>query len=63
LNEPEKAKAVIAQANKQLAPHQQIRGFTIWPEEDFPRTHTLKVKRPEVLDKLQLIRKGIRAES
>jgi long-chain acyl-CoA synthetase len=63
MNEPDKARVVIAQANKQLAAHQQIRGFTIWPEEDFPRTHTLKVKRPEVLDKLQLIRKGIRAES
>jgi len=56
MDDSSKAKEVIQQANKQLAPHQQVRGFTIWPEEDFPRTHTLKVKRPEVLDKLQAIR-------
>ncbi|MEO8973576.1 MAG: AMP-binding protein [Ktedonobacteraceae bacterium] len=53
LDEPDKAKTIIQQANKQLAAHQQIRGFTIWPEADFPRTNTLKVKRPEVLDALQ----------
>ena len=53
MDDPSKAKAAIQQANKQLAPHQQIRGFTIWPEDDFPRTHTLKVKRPEVLERLQ----------
>ena len=52
LEEPDKAKTVIQQANKQLAAHQQIRGFTIWPDADFPRTNTLKVKRPDVLDAL-----------
>jgi long-chain acyl-CoA synthetase len=53
---PEQAKAAVRQANKQLAAHQQIRGFTVWPEKDFPRTHTLKVKRQEVLDALPTIR-------
>src|SRR5579863_8237859 len=53
LEDPDKAKMVIQQANKQLAAHQQIRGFTIWPDVDFPRTNTLKVKRPDVLDVLQ----------
>ncbi len=53
MEDPKEAKTVIRQANKQLASHQQVRGFTIWPEDDFPRTHTLKVKRPEVLEKLQ----------
>ncbi|TMB79633.1 MAG: hypothetical protein E6J48_11070 [Chloroflexi bacterium] len=57
LEDPSKAKTVIQQANKQLAPHQQIRGFTIWPEEDFPRTHTLKVKRLDVLSKLEKLHK------
>ncbi|HTI12955.1 MAG TPA: AMP-binding protein [Dictyobacter sp.] len=42
------AKSVIQRINKRLASHQQIRGFTIWSEEDFPRTHTLKVKRHDV---------------
>ena len=56
MDDSTQAKAVVQQANKQLASHQQIRGFTLWPEEDFPRTHTLKVKRLEVLDKLPAVR-------
>ena len=36
--------AIIRQANERLAPHQRIRGVTVWPDPDFPRTHTLKVK-------------------
>lgn len=56
MEDPAQAKAVIQQTNKQLAAHQQIRGFTIWPETDFPRTHTLKVKRPELLEKLSAVR-------
>src|SRR6266496_1345548 len=60
MEDPKEAKTVIRQANKQLASHQQVRGFTIWPEDDFPRTHTLKVKRPEVLDMLQAMRSEMR---
>src|SRR6266516_86319 len=56
MDDPNQAKSVIHQTNKQLAPHQQVRGFTVWPEEDFPRTHTLKVKRLDVLSKLEKIR-------
>ena len=56
MEDPTQAKGVIQQANKQLASHQQIRGFTIWPEADFPRTHTLKVKRPELLEMLPAVR-------
>src|SRR6266566_7668871 len=56
MDDPNHAKSVIQQTNKQLAPHQQVRGFTVWPEEDFPRTHTLKVKRLDVLSKLEKIR-------
>ena len=63
MDDPSQAKAAIQQVNKQLASHQQLRGFTVWPEEDFPRTHTLKVKRPEVLEKLQQIRMETKAES
>jgi long-chain acyl-CoA synthetase len=57
MDDPQQAKSVIQQANKQLAPQQQIRGFTIWPETDFPRTHTLKVKRQDVLNNLQELRR------
>jgi hypothetical protein len=28
----------------------------VWPEAEFPRTHTLKVKRQDVLNRLQEIR-------
>ncbi|HQW51413.1 MAG TPA: AMP-binding protein, partial [Tepidiformaceae bacterium] len=35
-------------ANEQLDARQQVLGWTVWPEEDFPRTHTLKVRRPLV---------------
>ena len=54
LDEPEDASAAaqeaVAWANGQLAEQQRIRGFTVWPEEDFPRTHTLKVKKQIVID-------------
>ncbi len=62
MEEPEKAKEVIQQANKQLAAHQQIRGFTVWPESEFPRTHTLKVKRQDVLARLPEVRRDARLE-
>jgi long-chain acyl-CoA synthetase len=57
MDDPTQAKAAIQTANKQLASHQQIRGYTNWPETDFPRTHTLKVKRQDVMDRLAVIRK------
>ncbi len=56
LEDPNKAKGIVQQTNKKLAAHQQIKGFTIWPEEDFPRTHTLKVKRHDVLNTLLQLR-------
>jgi long-chain acyl-CoA synthetase len=42
--------SVVRSANQILASHQQVQGFTLWPEEDFPRTHTLKIRKPLVLD-------------
>jgi long-chain acyl-CoA synthetase len=61
MDDPSQARAIIQQVNKQLASHQQIRGFTVWPEPEFPRTHTLKVKRQDVLNKLPEIRKQVKA--
>jgi long-chain acyl-CoA synthetase len=46
--EPGAAELAVHQANQVLDDRQQVHGFTIWPEVDFPRTHTLKVKRPLV---------------
>ena len=52
LESGEDAQEVVTWANQQLAEHQRVRGFTLWPEEDFPRTHTLKVKKQLVIDRL-----------
>ena len=52
LESGEDAQEVVTWANQQLAEHQRVRGFTLWPEEDFPRTHTLKVKKQIVIDRL-----------
>jgi long-chain acyl-CoA synthetase len=52
LEDPGTADDVIRVANAALAPHQQIRGMTVWPDPDLPRTHTLKVRKPEVLARL-----------
>jgi long-chain acyl-CoA synthetase len=37
--------ASVKEANKRLAQHQRVAAFRFWPEDDFPRTHTFKVKR------------------
>lgn len=47
-SEPNSAAAAVRLANEKLDARQQVLGWTTWPEEDFPRTHTLKVKRPLV---------------
>ena len=50
LSDPDSAKQAVDWANSQLAEQQRVRGFTVWPDEDFPRTHTLKVKNQVVID-------------
>ncbi len=41
--------AIIAEANRRLESHQRVQSWSVWPEEDFPRTaSTMKVKRGEV---------------
>jgi long-chain acyl-CoA synthetase len=52
MHDPNEAENAVAFANSRLADHQRIQGYTVWPLEDFPRTHTLKVKKREVLDML-----------
>ncbi len=39
------ARAAIERANESLAQHQQVRRWAIWPEADFPRTTTQKVRK------------------
>jgi long-chain acyl-CoA synthetase len=57
-----KAAEVVSAANKLLADHQRVRGFTIWPEEDFPRTHTLKVRKNLVMESLRSMPQSNRPE-
>ncbi len=40
--------AAVRAANATLGPNQRIAGWRLWPNPDFPRTHTLKVKRGAV---------------
>ena len=42
------AHVVIEQANKQLSSFQRIIDWSVWPEADFPRSATRKVKKEEV---------------
>jgi long-chain acyl-CoA synthetase len=39
---------MIKAANASLGQHQRVDGWRAWPETDFPRTHTLKVRRNQV---------------
>lgn len=39
---------LIGRANKALAEHQKVRRWVIWPDEDFPRTATQKIRKREV---------------
>ena len=50
LDKSDAAQEAVNWTNSQLAEYQRIRGFTVWTEEDFPRTHTLKVKNPVVIE-------------
>ena len=40
--------AIVKAANAELSMHQRIAAWRLWPERDFPRTHTLKIRRNEV---------------
>jgi long-chain acyl-CoA synthetase len=40
--------AAVKAANATLAVHARVAAWRFWPDADFPRTHTLKVKRDQV---------------
>lgn len=44
---------LIKQANEHLASYQQITDWSLWPDQDFPRTVTRKVKKNDVIDYLR----------
>jgi long-chain acyl-CoA synthetase len=49
---PDEAESIVRDANARLTGSQQIRSHSIWPDDDFPRTPTQKVKKRLVLDSL-----------
>jgi len=53
LNNGADAADVVRRANTELEPHQTIRGWTVWPGGDFPRTSLLKAKRQAVTATVQ----------
>ena len=53
LDDPAQAEPIVRDANSSLAGHQQIRGWSVWPHDDFPRTPSLKVKKRLVLEQLE----------
>jgi long-chain acyl-CoA synthetase len=40
---------LMREANRVLGVHQRLSAARVWPETDFPRTHTLKVRREPVI--------------
>jgi hypothetical protein len=43
---------LVEQVNDQLADHQRVQRYSVWPEEDFPRTTTRKPKKSELSSRL-----------
>jgi long-chain acyl-CoA synthetase len=49
---------IFKNVNRKLAAHQRLKGYFVWPERDFPRTHTLKPKRDEMLRTFEAAKAG-----
>lgn len=55
--DPEIVASIVRDANTKLSGSQQIRGWTIWPLDEFPTTPTQKVKKREVVEKVLAMNK------
>jgi long-chain acyl-CoA synthetase len=51
-DEPAALASAVRAANRRLADHQRITGRAPFPEPDFPRTHTRKVRRGAVAERM-----------
>jgi len=49
---PKKLSEIIRDTNQKLASHEQIMEYSLWKEEDFPRTPILKIDRKKVASTL-----------
>jgi long-chain acyl-CoA synthetase len=47
------AGAAVARANETLARHQRVLRWHVWPESDFPRTPTQKVRKRDLLERIK----------
>ncbi len=56
-------KAAVDRANAQLEAHQRIARWAVWPEPDFPRTSTRKVRRAAVAEVAQALATGRSVET
>ncbi|HEY7624928.1 MAG TPA: AMP-binding protein [Candidatus Limnocylindria bacterium] len=52
VKDPDQVASIVRDANVKLAGNQQIRGWTIWPDDEFPTTPTQKVKKRFVVERL-----------
>lgn len=48
---------IVRRANQRLAPHQRVGGHTVWPDDSFPMTPTLKAKRNDIIERLPALRR------
>jgi len=53
LDDHSAAQAIVEAANARLGSHQRIRGYEVWPDDDFPRTMIGKVMKRVVLERVQ----------
>ncbi|HZB46413.1 MAG TPA: 1-acyl-sn-glycerol-3-phosphate acyltransferase, partial [Pyrinomonadaceae bacterium] len=53
LKEPDTDPApAVERANETLARHQHVRRWAVWPDTDFPRTATQKVRKRDIVERL-----------
>jgi long-chain acyl-CoA synthetase len=48
----------VERANSKLARHQKVRRWSVWPEADFPRTPTQKIRKRDILERLERVAAG-----
>ena len=58
LKDPDSIAAIVRDTNLKLSGSQQIRGWTAWPDDDFPTTPTQKVKKRFVVERLLELQRG-----
>ncbi|HUR80980.1 MAG TPA: AMP-binding protein [Thermoanaerobaculia bacterium] len=55
LDRESSAADAVQRTNLELAPHERIRGWTAWPDDDFPRTLLGKPDRAEIARRIRVV--------